>query len=160
LGYGQAVALPVTEEAAGQLRWFTLGQRLTPHVRHRQKYVDVPVGDSRAFVFGTLRRTRTLRQFTDALGHVGSLDGYLRRNDFSRWISDIFGDYALADDLRRIEERYRSGWDFDVAGEVVNAIRSRYDLAAGGDQSAAAVEAGRQSADLKNGRFTSSVATT
>ena len=161
LGYGQAVALPVTEEAAGQLRWFTLGQRLTPHVRHRQKYVDVPGGDSRAFVFGTLRRARTLRQFTDALGHVGSLDGYLRRNDFSRWISDVFGDYALADDLRRIEERYRSGWDFDVAGELVNAIavplrprRRRRSVRR------RRLQRGRQSADLKNGRFTSSVATT
>jgi hydroxymethylpyrimidine pyrophosphatase-like HAD family hydrolase len=138
LGYGQAVALPVTEEAAGQLRWFTLGQRLTPHVRHRQKYVDVPVGDSRAFVFGNLRRARTLRQFTDEVGHAGSLEGYLRRNDFSRWISDVFGDFALADDLRQIEERSRSGWDFDVAGELINAIRSRYDLAGSSDQPAAA----------------------
>ena len=128
LGYGQAVALPVTEEAAGQLRWFTLGRRLTPHVRHRQKYVDVPVSDARAFVFGN-RRARTLRQFTEILGQPGStLDGYLRRNDFSRWIADVFGDFALADDLRLIEERYRSGWAFDVAGELINAIRSRYDL--------------------------------
>jgi hydroxymethylpyrimidine pyrophosphatase-like HAD family hydrolase len=128
LGYGQAVVLPITEEAGGQLRWFTLGPRLTPHVRHRQKYIDVPVSDSRAFVFPTLR-ARTLRQFAGALQDAkATLDGYLRRNDFSRWISDVFGDYALADDLRLIEERYRSGWQFDVAGELVNAIRSRYDL--------------------------------
>jgi hydroxymethylpyrimidine pyrophosphatase-like HAD family hydrolase len=128
LGYGQAVALPVTEEAGGELRWFTLGRRLTPHVRHRQKYVDVPVSDSRAFVFG-LRRARTLRQFVEILGQPGSsLDGYLIRHDFSRWIADVFGDYALADDLQLIEERYRSGWAFDVAGELINAIRSRYDL--------------------------------
>ncbi len=128
LGYGQAVALPVTEEAGGELRWFTLGQRLTPHVRHRQKYVDVPVSDSRAFVFGT-RRARTLRQFVEVLGQPeGNLDGYLRRNDFSRWIADVFGDYALADDLRLIEERYRNGWVSDVAGELIHEIRSRYDL--------------------------------
>jgi hydroxymethylpyrimidine pyrophosphatase-like HAD family hydrolase len=158
LAYGQAVALPVTEEAAGQLRWFTLGQRLTPHVRHRQKYVDVPVSDSRAFVFGNLRRAQTLRQFTEVLGHAESVDGYLRRNDFSRWIADIFGDYALADDLRRIEERYQSGWDFDAAGVVVNAILSRYDLSHDSAMRTAAPERIRQSADLKNGRFTSSVA--
>ena len=128
LGYGEAVALPVTEEAAGQLQWFTLGRRLTPHVRHRQKYVDVPVSDARAFVFGN-RRARTLRQFAEILGQPGSnLDGYLRRNDFSRWMSDVFGDYALADDLHLIEERYRSGWAFDVAGELINSIGSRYDL--------------------------------
>jgi hypothetical protein len=129
LGYGQAVALPVTEEAGGQLRLFTLGPRLTPHVRHRQKYIDVPVSDSRAFVFSNLRRSRTLRQFTEALRDPrATLDGYLQRNDFSRWISDVFGDYALADDLRMIEERHRSGWEFDAAGELINAIRSRYDL--------------------------------
>jgi hypothetical protein len=129
LGYGQAVALPITEEAGGQLRWFTLGPRLTPHVRHRQKYVDVPVTDSRAFVFSNLPPVRTLRQFTQALGDPTTrLDGYLRRHDFSRWIADVFGDFALADDLRRIEERYRSGWEFDVAAELVSAIRSRYDL--------------------------------
>ena len=39
----QAVALPVTAEAGSHLQVFTIGQRLTPHVRHRQKYVDVPV---------------------------------------------------------------------------------------------------------------------
>ena len=128
LGYGEAVALPVTDEAEGQLRWFTLGPRLTPHVRHRQKYIDVPVGDSRAFVFVN-RRARTLRQFTEALGDARiNLDGYLRRNDFSRWITDVFGDFALADDLQRIEQRYQSGWEFDVPGELINAIRSRYDL--------------------------------
>ena len=128
LGYGQAVVLPVTEEAEGQLRWFTLGPRLTPHVRHRQKYVDVPVSDSRAFVFVN-RRARTLRQFTEALSDARtSLDGYLRRHDFSRWVTDVFGDFALADDLRLIEERYQSGWHFDVVGELINTIRSRYDL--------------------------------
>jgi Helicase HerA, central domain len=129
LGYGQAVALPVTEEAGGQLRLFSLGPRLTPHVRHRQKYIDIPVSDSRAFVFGDLRRARTLRQFTEALGDARTaVDGYLQRNDFSRWIGDVFGDYALADDLRRIEERYQSGWQFDASGELINAIRSRYEL--------------------------------
>jgi hypothetical protein len=30
---------------------FTIAERLTPHVRHRQKYVDVPVPDAQAFVF-------------------------------------------------------------------------------------------------------------
>ena len=49
LPLGQAVALPITEEAGGELKLFTIGQRLTPHVRHRQKYVDVPVTESRAF---------------------------------------------------------------------------------------------------------------
>jgi hypothetical protein len=75
------------------------------------------------------RRARTLRQFTEALNDASiDLDGYLRRNDFSRWMTDVFGDFALADDLQRIEKRYQSGWEFDVPGELINAIRSRYDL--------------------------------
>ena len=129
-GCGRREAKQVTMRSKRQkdTRWFTLGPRLTPHVRHRQKYIDVPVSDARAFVFVN-RRARTLRQFTEALSDPRTvLDGYLRRNDFFRWIADVFGDFALADDLRRIEERYQSGWEFDVPGELINAIRSRYEL--------------------------------
>lgn len=60
---GQAVALPVTAEAGGRLQLFTVATRLTPHVRHRQKYVDVPVSEQRAFVFTNAIRVRTLRSF-------------------------------------------------------------------------------------------------
>jgi hydroxymethylpyrimidine pyrophosphatase-like HAD family hydrolase len=134
LALGQALALPVTEESGGELKLFTVGQRLTPHVRHRQKYVDVPVTDSRAFQFAPngmpSRRVRTLRQLVDALEHSspGALDGYVRRGDFSRWIADVFGDYALAEELRTQESRYRSGKDRDALPEMVGAIRARYDL--------------------------------
>ena len=63
LSLGQAVALPITEEAGGELKMFNIGQRLTPHVRHRQKYVDVPVTESRAFQFAGngLRHTACAR---------------------------------------------------------------------------------------------------
>jgi hypothetical protein len=47
---GEAVALPVTEEAAGDVRRIRLSPRLTPHVRHLAKYVDLSVSeDSRSF---------------------------------------------------------------------------------------------------------------
>jgi hydroxymethylpyrimidine pyrophosphatase-like HAD family hydrolase len=130
---GQAVALPITEETGGQPRLFTIGRRLTPHVRHRQKYVDVPVTESRAFHFGGETgslRARTLRQFVAVLerSRPGVLDGYLRRGDFSRWIADVFGDFALADELRTHEERHRAGRLPDTLAEMVEAIRARYDL--------------------------------
>ena len=135
LPIGQAVALPITEEAHGQLTQFTVGRRLTPHVRHREKYVDVPVSEQRAFVFartdGQLdRRTKTLREFVIAAeaSSTAALGGYLRRNDFSRWIRDVFGDHALAAELREQEERFKAGVDDDVIPEMVNAIRARYDL--------------------------------
>jgi hypothetical protein len=144
LTLGQAVALPVTEEAGGEFTVFTLGQRLTPHVRHRQKYVDVPVTEGRAFVFapdgGGAQRVRTLREFVDVLEHArpGVLDPFIRRGDFSRWIGDVFGDYALAEELRRQEHRYRGGLDADTVPEMAGAVRARYDLTDDGPPAAAA----------------------
>jgi hypothetical protein len=134
LKVGQAVALPITEEAGGDLRMFTIGPRLTPHVRHREKYVDVPVTDSKAFVFGANgmppQRARTLRQFVTALGAgpLPALEGYLRRGDFSRWIGDVFGDHALADELRDLEDRHRTTPRAETVAEVIEAVRARYDL--------------------------------
>ena len=136
----QAAALPLTEEAGGRLVVFTLGPRLTPHVRHREKYVDVPIAESRAFVFTpnghhSVRRVRTLRQFVSMLEETGGeFDGYVRRGDFSRWIRDVFGDYALATELRGFEDRHRASPSRDTLPEMLNAIRARYDLTDGGEQ--------------------------
>ena len=135
LGPKQAAALPVTEECGGELRVFTMAQRLTPHVRHRDKYADVPVPDPRAFVFGSNGlagpHARTLREFVDGLEatDVSDLGGYLRRGDFSRWIREVFGDRALASELEVQEERHRRKLDADVIPEIAHAIRARYDLA-------------------------------
>jgi predicted mannosyl-3-phosphoglycerate phosphatase (HAD superfamily) len=134
LKIGQGIALPITEEAGGELRMFTIAPRLTPHVRHREKYVDVPVSSHRAFVFnangGPGYRVRTLREFVAELEHtpVSVLNPYIARGDFSRWISDVFGDRALAGELRAIEQNYRAGSQEEALPEMANAIRGRYDL--------------------------------
>jgi hypothetical protein len=132
----QAVALPVTEEAGGDLRLFTFGARLTPHVRHREKYVDVPVGEGSAFFFGSdghrpARRARTLRQFVSELESTppSALDGYLKRGDCSRWVERVFGDYALASELKALEDRHRTEPHADTAARMAAAMRERYDLA-------------------------------
>ena len=132
---GQAAALPITEEADQQLTLFTIAPRLTSHVRHREKYVDMPVSAHRAFVFNanglpSPRRVRTLRQFVAVLETTPAslLDGYIVRGDFSRWIADVFGDRALADELRKLEVRHRSGSRPETLPEIVNAVRGRYDL--------------------------------
>jgi hydroxymethylpyrimidine pyrophosphatase-like HAD family hydrolase len=133
---GQAVALPITEEAGGGLRLFTMAPRLTPHVRHREKYVDIPVAEHRAFYFGSngrrpsARRTGTLRQFVAELEGTPAayLEPYVRRGDFSRWIADVLGDHLLAAQLRVLEERHRAAARDDTVPEMVGAIRARYDL--------------------------------
>jgi hypothetical protein len=135
LKVGQAVALPITEEAAGELRLFTIAARLTPHVRHREKYVDVPVSSHRSFVFTvngrTPHRARTLRQFVSELENTSPalLTGYITRGDFSRWIGDVFGDHALAEELRAVEQKYRAESREDTVSELASAVRARYDLA-------------------------------
>lgn len=145
LRVGQAVALPITEEAGGDVRLFSIGHRLTPHVRHRQKYVDVPVVGHHAFVFTAPGRpevrTRTLRQFVAAMEALAPdvLADYLRRGDFSRWIGEVFGDHSLADDLRRHEARY-AGVDADLVADLAAAIRGRYDLT--GDDASPVPDAG------------------
>lgn len=131
---GQAIALPITEESRGELTMFTIGPRLTPHVRHRHKYVDVPVRDERAFAFtsngASPARARTLREFVAAVEHAppATLAGYARRGDFSRWIADVFGDHALAGELRVRERRFTEAGDADAFAEIAAAIRARYDL--------------------------------
>jgi hydroxymethylpyrimidine pyrophosphatase-like HAD family hydrolase len=132
---GQAVALPITEESGGAPRLFTLGPRLTPHVRHREKYVDVPVSEYRAFVFASdadprPRPARTLRHFVAAVATTppALLRPYLQRGDFSRWIREVYGDHALASELHALEQRHRSAPTAETADDIVSAIRGRYDL--------------------------------
>jgi hydroxymethylpyrimidine pyrophosphatase-like HAD family hydrolase len=131
----QAAALPVTSEAGSDLQVFTIGERLTPHVRHRQKYVDVPVGDAHAFVFhengrGGPSRAHTLREFVMVLDEldVGRADGYLRRGDFSRWVADVFGDRALARELEAHERAYVQSRSGEAVARIAAAIKSRYEL--------------------------------
>ena len=133
LATAQAVALPITEEAGGRLIQFTLGSRLTPHVRHREKYIDVPVTESRAFVFapnGHLagRRAHTMREFVTELAHTRAADPYMQRGDFSRWVEDVFGDHALAAELREIEISNRRSPSPGAIREIIAAVRRRYDL--------------------------------
>jgi hypothetical protein len=133
VGVGQAVALPITEEASGELRLFNIGRRLTPHVRHREKYVDVPVTEHKGFMFtapAPPARARTLREFVMVLETqpVDRLKGHLERSDFSRWIGEVFGDRALAAEIGEQERRFVNAIDADSITEIVSAIRGRYDL--------------------------------
>jgi hypothetical protein len=135
LAIGKAIVLPLTEEAQGEIRRIHLTPRLTPHVRHLAKYIDIPVPESRAFVFWrdgvmTRDRARTLQEFVDVLERspVSGLDGHLRRGDFSRWIGDVFGDYPLSKTVRQIEQDYLSGTIGELPVALAQAVRSRYEF--------------------------------
>jgi hypothetical protein len=135
LTIGEAVVLPITEEAQGEARRIRLTPRLTPHVRHLAKYIDIPVQDARAFVFSpgganSGRRARTLREFVESVEilPLEVLDGHLRRGDFSRWMTEVFGDYPLGKAVREIEEDYRRGRVRSVATNLALAVRSRYEF--------------------------------
>ncbi len=132
---GEAVALPITEEAAGDLRRIRLAPRLTPHVRHLSKYVDLPVSERRGFVFWrdgapSGRPARTLREFVSIVEQapISALDGHLRRHDFSNWIGGVFGDYPLAKTVRQIEEGYLAGDGTGAAADLARAVRARYEF--------------------------------
>jgi hydroxymethylpyrimidine pyrophosphatase-like HAD family hydrolase len=132
LGLGEAAALPITEEAGAALRRIHLGLRITHHVRHREKYADVPVPEARAFVFAHRngRRATTLGEFVEALDAVPAdvLESHARRGDFSRWLRDVFGDYKLALEVHALEGRSRDERDPSAVSAIASAIRGRYDL--------------------------------
>jgi hydroxymethylpyrimidine pyrophosphatase-like HAD family hydrolase len=129
LAIGEAVLLRASPEHAHGIIRFALEGRVTTHVRHRNKYVDVGVPPGREFVFtrdgrSTERRVRTLRELVEALPAVPAdvFAGHLVRGDFHRWIEDVVADRALADAIRSIE----LGNAGDARETMMYAIRARY----------------------------------
>jgi hydroxymethylpyrimidine pyrophosphatase-like HAD family hydrolase len=131
LAIDEAVLFPNVEEAKGALCKFKIAPRLTTHVRHRQKYSDVPVADRYAFVFtqnGPPLRARTMKEFAAALSAVSpeSLDGYMKRGDFSRWIDDVFGDAIFAARVRELEKQSQLNGVPEARDALLKLIEERY----------------------------------
>jgi hypothetical protein len=129
----EAVLLPGSEESGGDLVRFRVTPRLTPHVRHRHKYLDVPLRPGSGFVFTrrgrpTLGTARTLRELLALLARatVADLDEHLGRGDFSRWIADVLGDQVLAAKFAAVEGQYRRGGLEDPAAALTAAVADRY----------------------------------
>lgn len=136
LDLDEAALLPFGEEAGGRLRRFRLAARLTHHVRHRHKYLDVPVGATVAFRFEDgdappLAPAQTLRELVHVLRTVpfDRVAAHVERGDFSRWIRDVFRDETLARTVAELEESHRLGMLPDFNGAVIHAIVSRYHCA-------------------------------
>jgi hypothetical protein len=123
------------EQGGGMPGRFRIAPRLTRHVRHARKYVDVPVSGRRAFVFTrngapTGRRAHTLRELVEVIGtsSFAELSSHLRRGDFSRWLNTVYRDPVGAEQVRQLEERHRGGAAPLTAAEVARSIAERYQL--------------------------------
>ena len=139
LGPGEAVVLRGLDDGGCRMRRIRLPPRLTSHVRHRAKYLDVPVPEGQAFTFSSDRsgpagpRARTLKEFARAALRSSPevLEGHMRRGDFSRWIAGVFGDLPLASQIRHLEERHRMDHILDLSEALVQVIRERYEVGDG-----------------------------
>jgi hydroxymethylpyrimidine pyrophosphatase-like HAD family hydrolase len=129
----EAILLPGAEEAMGVPQRFRIASRLTSHVRHREKYFDVGVPESRAFVFhydgdSARRAARTLDEFAKviATSAIEKLRSHLERGDFSRWVDDVVADRTLAAQIRELENQFRISRVPYIQDALVQLIRDRY----------------------------------
>jgi hypothetical protein len=129
----EAAILPGPEEACGSVVRFQIGPRLTSHVRHRTKYLDMPVDESHAFVFSDrtrpVARAQTLKEFVGLLTALPAslVQSHLERHDFSRWIEGVFRDGVLAARVRLIEGRSGTEPIADMVADIDQTIRARYE---------------------------------
>jgi hydroxymethylpyrimidine pyrophosphatase-like HAD family hydrolase len=138
LGVEEAVLLPGMQETGGQCLKFKLYPRLTSHVRHKAKYLDVQLLVEQGFWFTedgvvVAGPARTLKDFLTLLERVpaGALSGHARRGDFSRWIAEVFHDHALASEIRKVEQRFRLGHIHDLTESIARMIEERYEFSPG-----------------------------
>jgi hydroxymethylpyrimidine pyrophosphatase-like HAD family hydrolase len=129
LATDEAVLLPGAFESGDSVKRFHLASRVTAHVRHRQKYADVPVRFDHEFVFTqegrpTGPRIRTVRELLSALPTLPDdvVHGHLTRGDFRRWIEDVFGDSELGEAMLRLQR----GDVANVRDALLRAIADRY----------------------------------
>jgi hydroxymethylpyrimidine pyrophosphatase-like HAD family hydrolase len=129
LAIDEAVLLSSPSGPGDPLKRFRVAPRLTAHVRHRQKYAEVPVCVEQEFVFTqcgrpTGRRASTIQELLSALSTLPDdvILGHLAHGDFRRWIEDVFGDHELGEVILRLERE-----DVSSAREPLRrAIADRY----------------------------------
>jgi hypothetical protein len=137
LAMDEAVLLPGIEEAGGNALKFKLFPRLTSHVRHKAKYLDVQLLVEQGFSFTENGRTvagpaRTLKEFLALLANAPAecVAGHAHRGDFSLWIGNVFHDHALASEIRKVEQRFRIGHIRDLSNSIAKLIQERYEFSA------------------------------
>ncbi|MEO8951838.1 MAG: hypothetical protein ABI362_07475 [Chthoniobacterales bacterium] len=135
LGIDEAAVLSRFNGRSNLPRRFTVTSRRTSHVRHRAKYLEIPMPEERAFVFTCNGRrfgppARTLKEFValQARLPIAALESHAQRGDFSRWIRNVFGDEPLAVKIRQVEKDFRKGRITDLAESLAAPIHQRYQL--------------------------------
>jgi hypothetical protein len=132
LAIGEAMLLP-----DGTGNWeaarIELPPRQTDHVRHRVKYLSIPVPTGREFVFTrggqpTGEQADTIRALAVQVRGVPDdvFVGHLARGDFSRWIADVYVDDTLATEVRGLERVHEYEALSDVRSALARLIESRY----------------------------------
>jgi len=114
---------------------FTITGRRTSHVRHRAKYLEVPLPAERAFVFTCNGhqfgpRVRTLKEFLTLQARLpaAALEGHARRGDFSRWVRNVFGDEPLAVEIRQVENDFRQERIANLFESLAAPVHQRYEI--------------------------------
>jgi hypothetical protein len=135
LGIDEAAVLSRFNGSSNLPRRFTITGRRTSHVRHRAKYLEVPLPAEHAFVFTCDGhqfgpRARTLKEFVTLQARLpaAALEGHARRGDFSRWIRNVFGDEPLAIEIRQVEKDFRQGRIANLSESLAAPIHQRYEI--------------------------------
>jgi len=135
LGICEAAIVPRFPSEGQYPKRFTIAPRLTTHVRHRAKYIEVPMPSERAFHFTCNGRNfgppaRTLKEFVSFQSRLPpeAIEEHARRGDFSRWIGKVFGDQPLATAILKVEEQYRHGRIKNLSEALNRPISDRYEL--------------------------------
>jgi len=135
LGIDEAAVLSRFNGSSNLPRRFTITGRSTSHVRHRAKYLEVPMPEDRAFVFTCNghdlgSRARTLKEFVTLQARLpaAALEAHARRGDFSRWIRNVFGDEPLAVQIRQVEKDFRQGRIANLPEALAAPIHQRYEM--------------------------------
>src|SRR5208283_2667808 len=132
LELNEVLLLPGAQESKTDVLRIRIANRLTPHVRHKHKYLEIPVSEDAAFVFSrdgvpTGQRARTLKELTDVLsGNAHSFEQHLANGDFSRWVEEVIGDSELAAEIRSMETDWRAGRSDRPCERITRLIRERY----------------------------------
>jgi hypothetical protein len=134
----EAILLPRINELDGECSKFKLFPRLTPHVRHKMKYLDLQLLTEQGFWFTDRGKlidspARTLSSFLNLLEIVSPdvLAAHAHHGDFSRWIANVFHDHSLAADIRNVEQRFRVGHVHDLTTSISKLVQDRYELSPG-----------------------------